>query len=433
MNITITSEFKKALDLFENTNDCFYLDGEAGTGKTTLINYWEATTKKTIVKLAPTGAAAVKCKGQTIHSFFHFPIGLVQPHKLRFNADFANMLSFVDTIVLDEVSMIRADIMHGINEALRIHCDQTKPFGGIQIIAVGDLYQLAPIVGNDMATFFDNLYSTPYFFSLREHAVYPFRYMKLTIGFRQKSAEFLNALNNIREGRLTEQTSKIINSRVKVPGFEPMPMFLSSVNRRVDQINIAKLNAIQKPQRAFKAEIYGKFDKKLYPGPEVLLVKEGARVAVTANFMEMSVVNGSTGEIVGFNDDDEAIIVKIDDTKEELFFKRYEWDIYQYTYEDGNIERKTLGTFTQFPLVLGYARTIHKSQGSTYTQPVLLSFEGWFPPGLVYVGLSRATELENVYLSQKIRQENIAIDPRIGEFLNSQINVLEESEFPYET
>lgn len=426
MNITITPEFQKALDLFEKTNDCYYLDGEAGTGKTTLINYWEATTEKTVVKLAPTGAAAIQCKGQTIHSFFHFPIGLIQTSGLRFSADFANMVGEIDTIILDEASMNRVDMIQGIDQMLRIHADHSQPFGGIQIILVGDLYQLAPIVGKDVAHFFDSLYATPYFFTLKDIAQYPFKYMKLTTPFRQKNMEFIEALNGIRKGIPTRDHLALINSRVTIPDHELTPMYLSSVNRRVDAINTQRLARVNNPGIVTKAEIIGSFDKKLYPAKEVLILKIGARITVLVNMLELGIVNGSMGEVISYDPTADSYFVKIDDLPGEYEINRYKWEIYKYTYENGNVTREILGSFEQFPLALGYARTIHKSQGSTYRQPVLLNFEGWFPPGLVYVGLSRATSLENIYLSQRIFEQNVQIDPRIGEFLDSQVNILHQ-------
>jgi ATP-dependent DNA helicase PIF1 len=432
--ITLTEEFKSALYLLECSNNSYYLDGEAGSGKTTLINHWTSISNKRIVKLAPTGAAAVQCGGQTIHSFFRFTLGIISPDKIRFKQPVAEILDCTDTIILDEASMIRADLMDGIDESLRIHCDMNKPFGGKQVILVGDLYQLSPVVSKDIESYFDSIYKTPFFFSANCYKDANVEYMKLTHVFRQSDQEYIRVLNKIRNGTASGMDLMMVNDRFKTPNLEEKYMYISSVNRKVDKINEMKLAQINGDPIIFNAEVFGEFSKKLYPAPENLAIKIGARVTTLVNDFSSGYVNGSMGEITGFSDnitseEDEYPLIKVKlDNGIHINVPRVEWKVFTYTYENGTLEKTTLGTFTQYPIALGFARSIHKSQGSTYREKIVINFEGWFPPGLVYVALSRATELSNIYLSQPIYPRNIAVNPRISQFLGKLVNKLHDQE-----
>lgn len=430
MQIELTPEFKNVINLFEQTRENYFLSGKAGSGKTTLINHWVATTTKKVIKLAPTGAAALQCNGQTIHSFFRFPFGFLEPERIKFIPRVAEVLDGVDTIILDEVSMIRADIMEGIDAALQKNTGNYSPYGGKQIIAVGDLYQLSPIVSKGEKEYFNAIYRSPYFFSARVYEQFPFKFLELSQVFRQKDPTFLTALNKIRDASADFNDLRPINNRVLIaPG---NPMYLSSVNRRVDAINITRLAAIEGDMFCSEASINGDFSQKLYPAPKELRLKVGAKITTLINDSLGAFVNGSQ-LFVEEVDPDRGFIYAKGSNNETVIIEKVDWEIFDYEYDGEQLIRNVLGSFRQYPCMLGFARSIHKSQGTTYKEPIMINFENWFTAGMVYVALSRATDLENVFLSQRLVPMNLIVDPHIKQFYDTQDNILMKKEFdPWE-
>ena len=288
------------------------------------------------------------------------------------------------------------------------------------MLLVGDLGQLSPVVSQDLAEYYAT-FDSPYFFSSFSYMEGNFEKVQLKKVFRQSDKDFLNILNNIREGKLPPDEAALLNSRIQVA--PPDAMSLRSTNKVVDAINATKLEKINNPYHTFRASILGNFNPTLYPVRETLSIKEGARIAYCANCD--GTVNGAMGTVVeigpdesGIFKDDIIIRVQMDGKRYAQIVERYTWSIYKYKLVEGKVKSESLGKFKQYPIALGFARSIHKSQGATYNSPVSVSFGGWGLPGLVYVALSRVTSLENLFLGDVITERLIPVNPHVKRFLN---------------
>lgn len=420
--LQITGEFTQTLDKFENTANNYFLTGNAGTGKSTLIHQFRNTTKKKVAVLAPTGLAAINVKGQTVHSFFHFPPRMLTADvigKIRYGG---RMYKQVDTIVIDEASMVRADMLDGIDTFLRkFGRDSNLPFGGIQIILVGDLFQLPPVVRNEDGVFLKQLYTTPYFFSAKAFWFGAFEKVELTQIFRQDDERFISILNKVRSGEVSVELLELLNKQVKKNGQierKRKAVTLASTNSVVQIINQSELAQLAKPEYTYSAIIDGDFtitDNNM-PVDLELKLRRGARVMFIKNSIKW--VNGSLGVVDEVDDD--HILVKMDDTGEVLEVLRETWEHIKYQYNDDTdrIDANVLGTLEQYPLRLAWAITIHKSQGMTFSKVNIDYSKSPFAHGQTYVALSRCKSLAGISLSKQLYPNDVIVDERVVAYLN---------------
>lgn len=422
MTIELTDEFAKAYQLIEETDTSFFVTGKAGTGKSTLLKYFRSQTEKKIAVVAFTGLAAINVNGQTIHSFFGFPIGFIHPNAVRKVPDLIFMLKALDTIVIDEVSMLRADLMDAIDKSLRIHRDSPLPFGGVQMVFIGDMYQLPPIIEKDLSEVYSKYYKTPYFFSADVFSHMKLPLINLERIHRQNDPEFIEILNNIRERKNLPSTLERLNKNVSYDFNEIKEgetVVLSTTNEKVREVNTFFLNKLQTIAHSFDALIGGDFDPKSYPTDEKLFFKEGAKVMFVKNDPDKQYVNGDIGiisKLLPF-----SIEVKCKGST--FIVKRQRWEKIKYKYvaseiegERGSVTRDIVGSFDQYPLRLAWAITIHKSQGQTYSSVFIDFHKGSFTSGQSYVALSRCRTLGGITLQRAIRESDIILDHRITEF-----------------
>ena len=419
----LTQEFRDCIASMEDTNLNLFITGKAGTGKSTLIEYFRSTTKKKVVVLAPTGLAAINVKGQTIHSFFHLAPRFQDPSQPMRQSN-SRIYRDLDTIIIDEISMVRADVFDAIDRFLRVNGkDKNRPFGGIQIIAVGDLYQLPPIVGREEAHIFRQLYETPYFFSSDAFTSSSFTVIELTNIFRQKDETFITILNNIRDGQIRTKDLDALNNQVVTKDYEKIRrdyITLATTNSIVSAINDSELNKISYPLRIFEADITGDFptEERTLPIELSLKLKKGAKVIFIKNDPGRRFVNGTSGIIHEIGD--EGIKVKLDEAgfHEIVTVEKSTWEHIKYEYDerDGKIEPKVLGTMQQYPLKLAWAITIHKSQGMTFEKVNIDFSKSPFAHGQAYVALSRCRTLQGMVFTKKVYPNDIIVDERIVEF-----------------
>jgi len=417
---TITEEYSKCLNVLENTNNNLFITGKAGTGKTTLIQYFRSNSKKKIIVLAPTGIAALNSHGQTIHSFFGFPPRMINLAAINKRTS-SRIYSDIDCIVIDEISMVRADLLDGIDKFLRIHGrDKNLPFGGMQMVFVGDLYQLPPVLTNEESNIYNQLYDSPYFFNANSFRLDDFEIVELKTIFRQKEIKFIEFLNKVRNDEVSSETFDLINEKVTKEPLKDDHIVLCTTNKTADSINQDKLNKIQKPEFIYKAETEGIFlteDRNL-PVDLELKLKKGARVLFVKNDRGGMWVNGTLGTVYGLTED--LIQVKIDNTGKIVNVYIDEWDNVKYEYDINIAEvvEKVIGKLKQYPLRLAWAITIHKSQGMSFNKVCIDFSRSPFAHGQTYVALSRCRSLEGILLTKKIWPNDVLIDERIIEFYN---------------
>ena len=422
-SFTITQEFKDCIDSMEQTDLNLFITGKAGTGKSTLIEYFRNTTKKRTVILAPTGLAALNVRGQTIHSFFHLaprfqdPTSPIRESNSRIYRD-------LDTIIIDEISMVRADVFDAIDRFLRVNGkDRTLPFGGIQMIVVGDLYQLPPIVTREESHLFKQLYDSPYFFSSHAYSSSQFTTIELTTIFRQKDEDFIRLLGKIRNGTVSSTDLSKVNERLVTDNYEKVRrnyITLATTNSVVQAINDSELNKIDETLRTFEATITGDFptEDRVLPVEMELKLKKGAKVIFLKNDVGRRYVNGTTGIVHSIDSD--GIKVKLDEPgfHEIVSVEKAVWENIKYELDPDSdkIVPKVLSTLTQYPLKLAWAITIHKSQGMTFDKVNIDFSKSPFTHGQTYVALSRARTLEGIVVTKKIYPNDILLDERVIEF-----------------
>lgn len=422
----ITPDFQTAFDYMESPDhQVIFVTGEAGTGKSTLFRFYLQKTSKKYIRLAPTGLAAVNINGETIHNFFNLPLGIIQPFSkqwdnLSLSPNKVDLIRHIDGLIIDEISMVRSDVIDAIDFLLKKATKSKLPFGGKKLIMFGDLYQLEPIINKEASYFFKEIYDTHFFFgaeSLRNTTLYT---VNLNTVFRHTDPDFITHLNNIRNNAITKDTLDYFNSRYKPDGFDyDKAITLCTTNKSVSDVNTIKLAKLNEFEKTFEAIVHGLYDKNQYPAPELLKLKVGAQVMLLRNNKEKGYYNGCIG-IVNYIGDN-FVTVFIYDLKITVRVERVEWENIHYGWDDSNksITQEVVGTFTQFPLQLAWAVTIHKSQGLTLDKVVIDLGSGAFCHGQLYVALSRCRTLENMALLKHITHKDVIFDGSINKFLNS--------------
>ena len=426
IEIDFNPEFQRALALMEDTTQNLLITGRAGTGKSTLLNYFRDHTKKKVVVLAPTGVAAVNVTGQTIHSFFHFKpnVTLASIKKKKSAAkEKTTLYKKLTTIIIDEVSMVRADLLDCVDKFLRLNGpEQKQPFGGVQMIFIGDLYQLPPVVTGQEREIFRTHYASPYFFSAKVFETLDLEFIELEKVYRQKDDEFIRLLNSIRNRTVTDADLALFNRRCDPAFSAPSGDFylsLTSTNDLADLINEKRLADL--PGKIWKAigVIEGDFGKEYLPTAVDLKLKKGAQIMLLNNDSDGQWINGTIGEVKKFEKDDEGddVIVAELDNGETARITPYTWEIYRFFLKDEELRSEEVGSFTQYPVRLAFAVTIHKSQGKTFEKVIIDVGRGTFAHGQMYVALSRCTTLEGIVLKQPLKKNHILMDWKVVKFL----------------
>ena len=410
---------------FTNTN--VFLTGKAGTGKTTFLKNIKSHSPKRMVIVAPTGVAAINAGGVTIHSFFQLSFGPNIPNQdldnkplvRKFSGEKIKAIKAIDILVIDEISMVRADILDAIDDVLRRYRNRNLPFGGVQLLMIGDLHQLAPVVKDDEWNILRPYYASPFFFESKALALSQFITIELTHIFRQADEDFINLLNKVRDKKLDAESTKLLNSRYD-PNFtypkDEKYITLTSHNKAAMAINTAKLKELEGKPYNFKAEITDDFPESMYPNEFDLELKVGAQVMFVKNDLntEKRYFNGKLGEIVSV--DDELISVKCPHETEEITVSRAVWGNIKYVLDNSKtLQENIIGTFTQFPIKTAWAITIHKSQGLTFDRAIIDAASS-FAHGQVYVALSRCKTFEGLVLSTPITSESVKSDNIINSF-----------------
>lgn len=421
--IEINEEFGRALDLMKDGKTSVFVTGKAGTGKSTLLRYFRDTSMQDVVVLAPTGVAAVNVGGQTIHSFFGFKPDIT-PDLVNRAISIArrkgkeDLYKEVETIVVDEVSMVRADIFDCMDLFLRGIRKKHVPFGGVQMIMIGDLYQLPPVVTSRERAHFAGLYKSEYFFASMAFADLQPRVVELEKIYRQKDERFIKILNAIRNNSIGDDLIAELNLRHD-PEFVPddnFGIYLTTLNEQALHINEQKLSELKGKTRTYEGAMWGDFKEKDLPTERMLKLKVGAQVMLLNNDSEGRWVNGTIGRITKLGTSE--IEVELADGFRETV-DQCEWDIFNYELNESTkkIESKTAGSFIQFPIKLAWAITIHKSQGKTFDRCVIDLARGTFAPGQAYVALSRCRSLSGIVLKHKFQKKHVIVDWRIVNFL----------------
>lgn len=429
-----------------STNRHVFLTGKAGTGKTTFLKKIREVTHKKNVVAAPTGIAAINAGGVTLHSLFQLPFGSFIPSNtfvesqsrnfelhtprtlvknLQMHSHKRNLLREIELLIIDEVSMLRADLLDAIDTVLRyVRRQRYTPFGGVQVLFIGDLQQLPPVVKNSEYFHLRSYYSSMFFFDAVVLQKQKPLYIELEKIYRQSDQTFITVLNHLRDNKLTTEDVEILNRNYK-PGFKPKSddgyVYLTTHNRKADNINEQALKRLNHPSHTFHAEITGKFPAHIYPVDEVLELKEDAQIMFIKNDIsgEQRYFNGKIGKVAQINED--KILVRFNDGSDSVYLEKYTWENKRFKLNKKNnqIEEEIIGRFIHYPVKLAWAITVHKSQGLTFERAIIDISEA-FAPGQVYVALSRLTSLDGLVLTAKMAQNGLAQDPTLQKFAQTK-------------
>ncbi len=418
-------ELKLVSDFVQFTGRNIFLTGKAGTGKTTFLKKLRENSPKRMIIAAPTGVAAINAGGVTIHSFFQLPFGPYLPEYQknnfqanRFNREKINVLRSLDLLVIDEISMVRADLLDGIDDVLRRFKDRSKPFGGVQLLMIGDLQQLSPVARDDDWNILQNHYETPYFFSSKALKKTDYVSIELKIIYRQSDEKFISILNQIRENKISNQALQELNKRYFPQIFQKENegyIVLTTHNNQANQINTNKLNKLNSQAYNFEAKIEGDFPEYIYPTEASLILKEGAQVMFIKNDPDKQFYNGKIGKIE--NIDSENIHVRCENEENLIRVPSMTWENtkYEIDEETKEIKENVSGSFTQYPLKTAWAITIHKSQGLTF-EKAIIDANYSFAHGQVYVALSRCKSLEGMILTHPLSLSSVISDEKVKLF-----------------
>ena len=425
--LAFTPEAHAALQRFEDTQQHVFLTGRAGTGKSTLLQHFRATTTKRIVVLAPTGVAAVNVQGQTIHSFFRFGPGITPDKARRRMRGTTQLYRHLRTIVIDEISMVRADLLDCIDQFLRVNGPRASaPFGGVQMIFIGDLYQLPPVVPPEEAGLFTTYYTSPFFFDAKVFEKVSCDVIQLTKVYRQDDATFVNLLDAVRTGALQPEQLAILNGRYRtdLSGLDrDQYVGLVTTNAMADRINAYHLARLRQPPYTFRGRIEGTFQRSQLPTDDTLTLKAGGRIMMLNNDPRGHWVNGTLGQIARIDrrTDGTAVHVRLENGYTGRILP-YTWEAIRFVFDDRTqrITSEVVGSFTQYPVRLAWGTTIHKAQGKTFDHVVIDFGHGTFAPGQAYVALSRCRRLDGLVLRRPMQPEHVLIDHRVTAFLERQ-------------
>ncbi|MCU0598440.1 MAG: helix-turn-helix domain-containing protein [Desulfobacterales bacterium] len=420
-------ELQLAEEFVRHTNCNIFLTGKAGTGKTTFLHAIQKKTHKRMVVTAPTGVAAINAGGVTLHSFFQLPFGPFVPggevpngqHRIR--REKVNIIRSLDLLVIDEISMVRADLLDGVDSVLRRYRRSDLPFGGVQLLMIGDLQQLSPVVKKNEWQLLENYYDSPYFFSSAALSRAELVSIELKHIYRQSDPHFIELLGRVRDNRLDPPTLDKLNSRY-IPNFSHRDgdgyITLCTHNKSADAINEEKLKSLPGKIRSFNAETNGDFPEHAYPTAAALEIKIGAQVMFVRNDMsfEKKYFNGKIGKITGISSD--AIEVRCPGDSEKIIVEKTTWENIEYTVDSrtAEISQKVIGTFSQYPLKLAWAITIHKSQGLTFDKAII-DAQAAFAHGQVYVALSRCRSFEGMVLSSPLGPQAVKTEHTVQRFI----------------
>ncbi|HOI75212.1 MAG TPA: AAA family ATPase [Syntrophales bacterium] len=422
--VDLNPQFLLALELMERTERNVFITGRAGTGKSTLLRYFREHSAKPVVVLAPTGVAAVTAGGQTIHSFFGFKPDITPSAiRRRVKGEKADLYRRLKIIIIDEVSMVRADLLDCMDRFLRLNGPAAdRPFGGVQMIFIGDLYQLPPVVTSREKEIFRSHYATPFFFSARAFEDFELAFVELETVYRQKDPEFIRLLNAIRNRSITDEDLVLLNRRVD-PAFEaPAKSFyinLTSTNDLADRINEEQLSRLPGDPWTAVAAVDGDFEDQYLPTSPVLKLKKGAQIMLLNNDSLGRWINGTIGKLKGVKPQEEGpplLLARLDNGRK-VEIAPYTWEIFRFFLKDGEIASEAVGSFMQYPVRLAFAVTIHKSQGKTFRNAVVDVGRGTFAHGQMYVALSRCTDLDGLVLRKPVRRSHILMDWQVVNFL----------------
>ena len=425
------NELELALDFIEKTDRNLFITGKAGTGKTTFLHQIKNESLKRMVVVAPTGVAAINAKGVTIHSFFQMPFGPILPNQVantsnqqrKFSRTKIDIIKSLDLIIIDEISMVRADLLDGIDQVMRRYKNKNKVFGGAQVLMIGDLQQLAPVVKPNEWSLLQQHYKTVYFFSSKAYQEANVVSIELKHIYRQKNEDFIKILNEIRNDSLSEKSAKTLNERYN-PTFSPKKedgyITLTTHNNRANLINDSELNKLKNKSCFFNPDVSGKFNENAFPNDEKLALKVGSQVMFIKNdsSQEKRYYNGKIGIITAVSK--ETVTVQCANEVDEIVTEKETWENINYSINEDTKEIKEdiTGSFSQIPLRLAWAITIHKSQGLTF-EKAIIDAEASFAHGQTYVALSRCTSLEGIVLKTKISSNAIINDAKVGSFTKS--------------
>jgi len=417
----LTDEFKNTYNLINNTNKNLFITGKAGCGKSTLLEYFRQNTNKNHAILAPTGITAIKAKGKTIHSFFKYRARFITKEDVKILRG-RNLLNRLETLLIDESSMIRADIFDAMDLSLKINRKNKKPFGGVQIVLFGDLLQLPPVVSSAEKEVVEKFYPKgEYFFNAKCFDSGKFVTIELSKIFRQTDKDFINLLNKFRIAKVDPVDFSIINKRVikENSNLPKETIILSTRNAKVDEINTSKLNELQTKTFTYEAIVKDEFKENSFPVKKELKLKVGAQIMITKNDtgFPQKWVNGTLATIEYLSKDE--IKIKI---KDKIFnLPKSKWENINYRLNGNKINPAVIGTFIQYPIKLAWAATIHKCQGQTFNNVAIDLHEGAFSHGQTYVALSRAKSIEGVHLLRAIKQSDLIFDKNVFSFLGHKL------------
>ncbi len=431
---------QKALQIIQFTRRSLFLTGKAGTGKSTFMRHIAATIKKKHIILAPTGIAAINAGGSTLHSFFKLPFHPLLPNDkrysnrnirdtLKYNGEKTKLLREVELIIIDEISMVRADIIDFIDKVLRIYNrNMREPFGGKQLLLVGDIYQLEPVIKEEERQLLRPFYPSNFFFDAQVFREMQLIAVELKKVYRQRDAQFITLLDHIRTSHVSDSDLRLLNAQVNAEiGAEAGRLSITLSGRRdtVDYINEKQLNTLPDQPTIFYGHIEGEFPESSLPTPMELEVKTGAQVLFIKNDKERRWVNGTLGTIIGFGDEEDGIIYVRTEDGRDFDVQREIWSNVRYTFneKEQKIEEEEIGSYQQFPLRLAWAITVHKSQGLTFNNVKIDFTGGVFAGGQTYVALSRCTSLQGISLQEPIRRENIFVRTEVTNFARNYNNL----------